>query len=306
MTTLSLPSSLRSMSAIASASADAKVTDKTLKTGAVAVLASVDTKTCSPSDTQTVTVLQPYQQSTSASWKNISRMSPLPDSSPCVGYDGSPVVSKALLSSSSSFSSSSYNGVGNINGHPVTVPTNAGPFLSEPLMSSPAPTLTTTSTSPMQIPSQNSTAPTTTSQSLMTPAAAAAATATNDNSNLFMVAQSIERIALRDSKQNLRFIPILSSAEATKQGELNLIVNVEKLKTPSYVLEASKRGYFFICSRSGKCVTVKDKLSLLICKTYHASVDTDSSGTSGNSFNTSCCNSNDICKYVCFSPTLTD
>lgn len=91
----------------------------------------------------------------------------------------------------------------------------------------------------------------------------------------------IDKLALCDSKKNLRFVPILSSAEATKQGELNLILDVKTLPTPSYILDAAKVGYLFVCSKSGKCVTVKTHLNLLIC--------------------TDPCSENGVCKYVSFS-----
>jgi hypothetical protein len=97
----------------------------------------------------------------------------------------------------------------------------------------------------------------------------------------------IDKLALCDSKRNLRFIPILSSAEATKQGEMNLIIDVKTLPTPSYIIEAAKLGYFFICSKSGKCVTVKDNLTLLICSDPNVIDDQ--------------CASNSIRKYVSFS-----
>jgi len=119
---------------------------------------------------------------------------------------------------------------------------------------------------------------------IVTTVATAVADQSQCDNKMDIMLYPIDKLALCDSKRNLRFVPILSSAEATKQGEMNLIIDVKTLPTPSYVVDAAKLGYFFICSKSGKCVTVKDNLTLLIC----------SDPTNINDVN-------GICKYVSFS-----
>lgn len=199
--------------------------------------------------------------SSSASWKNISRMS-----SPAISVPVTPPP--AVVASN---------------------PMIDNPFLPEPILTS----------SPKSASSQDKLASVQSAGGITNNATVATTVAVGISQPL--VAQSIERICLRDSKQNLQFVPILSAAEATKQSELGLIIRVETMKTPDYVLDAVEAGYFFICYKSGKCVTVKDNFNLLVCRgtDNHELLTVVNSAT--NCKNATVCKNNNVCKYICFS-----